>query len=96
MAKTKWWVLWDIQAAGSGFNAVAPKTKFRKGETLGTEEVAGMGGLWQNGPVYESKLVQVEAEGEEEAILIASEAYGSRGGVGATPHAEKELKFFAA
>ncbi len=94
MAKTKWWVLWDIQGAGSGFNAVKPGTKFRKGETLGTEEVANLG--WKDGPVYDAKLVQVEAEGEEEAILIASEAYGSRGGCGATPHAEKELKFFSA
>jgi hypothetical protein len=92
MAKTKWWALWDIQNAGSGYNAVAPKTKFKKGETILNEEPST--GL--QGPVFEAKLVQVEAEGEEEAILIASEAYGSRGGVGATPHAEKELKFFSA
>jgi hypothetical protein len=96
VAKTKWWAIFDVQAAGSGYNAVAPKTKYKKGETLGTEEIAGMGGLWQQGPVFTGKIVQVEAEGEEEAILIASEAYGSRGGVGAVPHAEKELKFFAA
>ncbi len=92
MAKTKWWALWDIQQAGSGYGAVKPATKFKKGETLPVEEPSP--GLV--GPVFNCKLVQVEAEGEEEAISIASEAYGSRGGVGATPHAEKELKFFSA
>lgn len=96
MAKTKWWALWDIQTAGPGYSAVAPKTKYKKGETLGTEEIAETGGLWQQGPVYICKLAQVEAESEEEAIIIAGEAYGSRGGVGAVPHAEKELKFFKA
>ena len=95
MAKTKWWALWDIQSAGSGYNAVAAKTKFKKGETLGTEETSELGG-WQAGPVFNCKLAQVEAEGEEEAILVAKEAYGSNGGSGAVPHAEKELKFFKA
>jgi hypothetical protein len=95
MAKTKWWALWDIQAAGV-YNSVKAGTKFKKGETLPTEEIAETGGLWKDGPVYTCKLAQVEAESEEEAIIVAGEAYGSRGGVGAVPHAEKELKFFKA
>ena len=95
MAKTKWWVLWDIQAAGSGFDGVGIKA-FKKGSTLGQEEISGAGTLGKEGPVFNAKLVQVEAEGEEEAIVVAGEAYGSRGGVGAVPEAQKVLKFFAA
>ena len=92
MAKTKWWALWDIQSAGAGYNGIKAGEKFKKGETLGTESPST--GL--TGTVFTCKLAQVEAEGEEEAIVIAGEAYGNRGGVGAVPHAEKELKFFSA
>lgn len=93
MAKTKWWAMWDIQGAGSGYNAVAPKTKFKKGETLGTEEIAEAGNLHQVGPVYTAKLALVEAESGEEACIVAGEAYGTRGGVAAWPKASKELEF---
>lgn len=95
MAKTKWWALWDIQSAGSGYDAVGVKT-IKKGGTLLSEDISESGGLGKEGPVFVCKLAQVEAEGEEEAIVIAGEAYGARGGVGAVPHAEKELKFFKA
>lgn len=92
MAKTKWWALWDIQSAGSAYNAVEAGKKFKKGETLGTEEpVKGL-----LGNVFTCKMVQLEAESGEEACLIASEAYGERGGVAAFPKAEKELEFKSA
>jgi len=92
MAKTKWWAMWDVQSAGSGFNGVAAKT-VKKGATLGTEEISESGGLGKEGPVYTCKMALVEAESGEEACIIAGEAYGSRGGVACWPKASKELEF---
>lgn len=96
MAKTKWYVVTDIHESASGYRAVKPEEKFLKGETLGVEAISGITGVI--GPVLEGKIVQVEAEGEEEACKVAREAYAPKGswsGVSAVPHAEKELKFFA-
>jgi hypothetical protein len=95
MAKTKWWAMWDIESAGSGYKGVTVGA-VKKGATLPTEDISESGGIGREGPVFTCKLAQVEAESGEEAIIIAGEAYGTRGGVGAFPEAKKELTFKAA
>lgn len=77
MAKEKFLVAFDIQHAGPGYDAIKSASKFKKGETIpAIEPVTGL-----RGQVFNAKVVELEAESVEEAGLIASEAYGSRGGV---------------
>lgn len=91
MALTEWDVIWDLKVDGSGYEGVKSGEKFKKGETIpATEPETGL-----RGKVFTCKYARIKAEGEEEACKVAQEAYGTKTGVSAVPHAEKELKFFA-
>ena len=98
MAKTKWWALWDIEIAASGYEGISPTAK-KKGETLPSQELstkgdgAGTESKGMRGQVFNAKMAVVEAEGGEEACNIAQEVYGKRSGTIAWPLAEKELEF---
>lgn len=64
MALANYWVAWDLQNGGPGYEQLT--TKALKGKALG-------------GTVSQCKLVKVEAESEEEACKIAHAVYGSNG-----------------
>ena len=78
MAVAEYTVMWDLAHAGPGYDAIKSGVAFKKGETVPAwEPTTGL-----RGQVFTGKLARVKAESVEEALLIASEAYGSRGGVG--------------
>lgn len=74
----EFWVVWDMQHAGQGYDGVAGKKVFKKGETLTSQELASAG---MSGKVFQAKAAKISAENATEACEIAAEAYGDRGGI---------------
>lgn len=80
MAKEGFFVAWDFQPAGSGYEGFPEQKKGSTAKTLGSEELSSSELPGLHGQVFNCKFCKLEAESEEEAIKFAAESYGQKSG----------------